>query len=434
MDYNLQIEALINYFKRQEKSVDDYKIGVEFEHFVIYKDTLKTVSYYGENGVAETLKDLEEFGYEGMYEGEYILGLTKGNKTVTLEPGSQFELSIDADISIENLEKEYLEFLEDIVAVLEKKNQELIAVGYHPETKIDEITLLPKKRYDYMFDYFKTKGTHAHNMMKGTAALQVSLDYGSEEDYNRKFRVLNALSPVFYASFENAFYFEGEKSDMRNMRSHIWTNCDIERSGIVKTGLKKDFSYRDYAEYILNTPPIFIMKDGEYIYTKDKLVKDIYDPNTFTTEELEHILTMVFPDVRTKRFVEVRMMDSIPYPLNFAVIALLKGIVYNDENMKKLEEEFKDINYEDVSKAKTEMMKHGLKAEYNNNTLLEIAKDLVSMSKDGLTDKEKEYLIPLEEMLEKGVSPYDITKAKYEEEGKKESLNWCILNNVVEAK
>ncbi|HEY4544468.1 MAG TPA: glutamate-cysteine ligase family protein, partial [Tissierellaceae bacterium] len=204
MDYNLQIEALINYFKRQEKSVDDYKIGVEFEHFVIYKDTLKTVSYYGENGVAETLKDLEEFGYEGMYEGEYILGLTKGNKTVTLEPGSQFELSIDADISIENLEKEYLEFLEDIIPVLEKKNQDLIAVGYHPETKIDEITLLPKKRYDYMFDYFKTKGTHAHNMMKGTAALQVSLDYGNEEDYSRKFRVLNALSPVFYASFENA--------------------------------------------------------------------------------------------------------------------------------------------------------------------------------------------------------------------------------------
>ncbi|MFY9213583.1 MAG: glutamate-cysteine ligase family protein, partial [Tissierellaceae bacterium] len=198
MDYKRQVDEIANYFKVNEKSLDNFKIGVELEHFVIDLDTLKTISYYGDAGVAETLKDLEKIGYKGMYEGQYILGLTKGKKTVTLEPGSQFELSIEATISIKELEEEYLDFLNDVIPILERKNQGLMTVGYHPVTKIDEIKLLPKQRYDYMFNYFKTRGTHAHNMMKGTAALQVSLDYSSEEDYRRKFRVANALSPVLF--------------------------------------------------------------------------------------------------------------------------------------------------------------------------------------------------------------------------------------------
>lgn len=123
MDYQKQVDAIINYFKVNEKTRDNFKIGVELEHFVIDLDTFKTISYYGEGGVAETLKDLEELGYEGVYEGEYILGLNKDKKHVTLEPGSQLELSVDASKHIWELEKEYLEFLEDIIPVLEKRTK-----------------------------------------------------------------------------------------------------------------------------------------------------------------------------------------------------------------------------------------------------------------------------------------------------------------------
>lgn len=433
MEYRRQIEEIINYFKENEKTVDEYKIGVEFEHFVIDLDTYKTVSYYGKNGVAETLKDLENIGYEGSYEGEYILGLNKGNKNVTLEPGSQLELSINASKHIKELEKEYLEFLDDIIPILESKNQGLLATGYHPVTKIDEITLLPKQRYDFMFNYFKTRGTHAHNMMKGTSALQVALDFKSEEDYKKKFQITNALSPVLYAIFENAYYFEGEPSKMHNIRAHIWENCDSHRSGVAEGALDSDFGYEKYAEYILNRPPIFINEEGKEVFTGSKLVKDIFNPDNYKVEELEHLLTMFFPDVRTKKYVEIRMMDSIPYPLNFSAMALLTGMLYNEDNVDTLYDYIKDIDIEDVNKTKQEMKDIGLEAKLNGKSLLEIGKYLIEIAKKGLSQEDVAYLKPLEDLLNQGKSPYEVTKERAKE-GKKESLDWCLLNNLVGGK
>ena len=434
MDYNKQVETIVDYFRQNEKVIDEFKIGVEFEHFVVDKETLRTISYYGKAGVAETLRNLEDKGYKGIYEGEYILGLEKENKAITLEPGSQLELSIKASINIEELEREYLEFLGDIIPILEEKNQGLITTGYHPVTKIDEIKLLPKQRYDYMFNYFKTRGTHAHNMMKGTSALQISFDYKSQEDYIKKFRVTNALSPALYAMFENAYYFEGEPSKKHNIRSYIWTNCDTDRSGVVDGALDKNFGYRDYAEYILNRPPIFINKDGEEIFTGKQNVRDVFDPDNYKIEELEHMLTMFFPDVRTKKYVEVRMMDAVPYPLNFAAIALLKGLLYDEDNLEELYIYAKDIHTEDIDKVKEEMMDQGLRAKLKDKSLLEINKYLIKLAKKGLTLEEIKYLEPLEEIIKEGKSPYEITKERAAKSTKKEALSWCLLNNLVEGK
>ena len=431
MDYQKQINEIEKHFIKNSKTVDDFKIGVEFEHFVVYKDSLKTVSYYGENGVAETLHDLEKIGYKGSYEGEYILGLEKGNKVITLEPGSQFELSIKAQKHIKEIEREYLEFFDDLVPILESKNQQIMAVGYHPETKIEEIKLLPKKRYDFMFNYFKTAGSMAHNMMKGTSALQVSLDYGSEEDYLKKFRVTNALSPVIYAMFDNGLYFEGKQYDKHNIRALIWKNCDIDRSGVVPSALKDDFSFRKYAEYVLNVPPILIAKDGDVESTGKLLVKDVLDVENYSTEELEHLLTMVFPDVRTKRYIEIRMMDSVPYPLNLSAIALWTGLLYNEAVLNKAYEYIKDITIEDVNAAKLEMMDKGLLAKLKDKTLLEMGKHIVNLAKEGLSKEDVKYIIPLEGMLEAGKNPYEITKDRLYM-GKKNALKWTVLNDIEE--
>lgn len=430
MDFNKQVQEISNYFKSGEKAVDDFKVGVELEHFVIDKDSLKTISYYGENGVEETLRDLESIGYKATYEGQYVLGLNKGKKTVTLEPGSQFELSIEASANIKDLEDEYLDFMKDVIPILEKKNQGLMTTGYHPVTKIDEIRLLPKQRYDYMFNYFKTRGTHAHNMMKGTCSVQVTLDFSSEEDYKRKFRITNALSPVLYALFENAYYFEGEVTDRHNSRAYIWENTDTDRSGVAEGALDDDFSYKKYAEYILNSPPIFINQDGKEVYTGDQKVRDIFDPDNYKIEELEHILTMFFPDVRTKRYIEIRMMDAVPYDLNFSIMALLKGLIYDNDNLDILYDYTKEISIEDVNKAKEEMMSKGLQAKLKGESLLNIGKYLVELAKKGLPEDELHYINPLEKMLDSGKNPYEITKenAKY---GKKEAVKWCLLNDLV---
>lgn len=430
MDYSRQIEEIRKYIKSGEKECNNLKLGVELEHFVVDLETLKTISYYGEGGVAETLKILEKNGWKGTYEGEYILALDKGNKSITLEPGSQLELSLKAEEKIKDIETEYFEFLEEIIPILEAKGQGLMAVGYHPVTKIDEIKILPKKRYDFMFNYFKKTGTHAHNMMKGTCAFQVSMDYRDEEDYRRKYRVINALSPVMYTIFENARYFEGEIRDKHAIRAFIWENTDKQRSGIVPGALEDDYSYEKYAEFVLNCPPILQIKDGVPYSTEDKKVMDLLDPDNYEMYELEHYLTMVFPDCRTKKFMEIRMMDEVPYPLNLAAAAMWKGLLYNDENLDKIYELIKDITIDEVIKAKEDMNDLGLETIYRGMTILEIGKFIVELAKSGLDDEEKDYILPLEGMLHEGKNPYLITMER-ETLGKKEALSWCLLNNLV---
>lgn len=430
MDYKRQIEEISNYIRSGEKGNAKLKLGIELEHFIIDLETLETISYYGENGVAETLSTLEKNGWEPTYEGEYILGLNKDNMSITLEPGSQFELSMDAEERIKDIEKGYFKFLNEIIPILESKGQGLLAVGYHPVTRIDDIKILPKKRYDFMFNYFKKTGTHAHNMMKGTSALQVSMDYRDEEDYKKKYRVINALSPVMYTLFENARYFEGEIRDEHAIRAFIWSNTDKARSGIVPGALSDDFGYDKYAEFVLNNPPILEIKDGVAISTGDKKVRELLDPENYEIKELEHYLTMFFPDVRTKKFMEIRMMDEVPYPLSLAAVAMWKGIIYNEENLDKVFEMIKDITIDDISKAKCQMNDLGLDAKLRDKTLLEIGKWIVELAKTGLDEEEVPYILPLESMLSQGKNPYMITKER-EGLGKKEALDWCLLNNVI---
>jgi len=427
MDYKEQIKVLEDYIRQGEKEIENFKLGMEIEHFILDKESLKTISYYGENGVETTLKEMEEMGWKGSYEGEYLLGLEKGDLNVTLEPGSQFELSINAKSKIKDLETLYLQFLDEVLPILESKGQVLASLGYHPLTQIDEIKLLPKKRYDIMFNHFKDKGSHAHNMMKGTGALQVAIDYSSEENYHKKFRSINALSPVFYALFENALFFEKEPCSTHNLRSYVWLNCDDDRAGTVKGALDRDFSYKDYAKYILERPPIFTIRNNEIIKTYDKKVKEILEPGLTSKEEIDHLMSMFFPDVRTKKYIEIRMMDSVPYPLNFSVVALIKGVFYNEENLETLYNFIEKISYEDVYKAKIDMLTHGLETKFADKSILEIGKWLLELAESGLEDEEVEYLKPLKDLLDKGLNPYLYTKEQYKTGDRKKAIEWAII-------
>ena len=429
LDYDRQIEEVVKYIKSGE--TEDFKLGLEFEHFVIDKDTLKTISYYGENGVEETLRDLSQIGWTPVYEGEYILGLSKGDKNITLEPGSQLELSVEKQTNIEDLEKEYLLFLKDLIPILNSKNQYLITTGYHPLTKIEEIKILPKERYDHMYNYFKTKGSHAHNMMKGTASVQVTMDYKDEEDYIKKFQIANALSPVFYSMFENAYYFEGQPTQIHNIRSFIGENCDKDRSGIPEGALDDDFSYQKYAEYVLNRPPIFEIKDGNLHSTGHKNMREVFNPDEYEEDELNHLLTMYFPDVRTKKYIEMRMFDAVPYPLNFSVLALVKGLFYSDKNLDTLYDYIKDINMDEIEEVRKEMKAFGLGAKIKGEFFVDVGRKLVKLAKEALDKEEQKYLLPLEEMMDKGINPYMITSEK-DSDGRKEAISWSVINHILE--
>ncbi|SJZ63819.1 glutamate--cysteine ligase [Garciella nitratireducens DSM 15102] len=432
VDYMKQIDIFVDYFKSQEKHPKDFKIGVEFEHFIVDKKTLKSINYYDKNGVKDTLKQLEALGWKGIYEGENILGLSNETQVITLEPGSQFEFSIKKPKrEIREIEKEYITFLEEIIPILNKKDQYLVAMGYHPVSKIQDFNIIPKERYHYMYEYFKSKGSHAHNMMKGTAALQVAVDFSSQQDYIKKYRIISALSPVIYAIFDNSYYFEGEIWEKHNLRSFIWENTDKDRSGIVKETFDEDFGYAKYAQYILNTPPILIDTGEKVHYTGNKLVKDILNPDSYTQEELEHILTMVFPDVRTKKYIEIRMMDSLPYPFNLSVIAFWKGLLYHQKNLDLLYDKIQAIKVEEVNEAKKEIIEKGLYGTFRQKEIVEIGKILVDLAKQGLESYEIKYIYPLEKMIKNGKNPYLLTKEKATI-GKEESIDWCILNHCID--
>lgn len=425
-----QIAEIVNYLKSAEKEPFDFKIGVEFEHFIIDKDTLRTITYYEEKGVKDTLKDLIDKEWIEGYEKDNIISMSKNGNTITLEPGSQIELSVKPLLKIDDIKKEYFNFLSDIIPILDSKNQYLIAIGYHPSSSINEIPFIPKKRYDFMSAYFKDKGKYAINMMKGTCSTQVTIDYNSESDFIKKFRVANSLTTVIASIFDNSPFFEGNIYEKNGLRTDIWNNCDNERCGIVKGVLQKDFGYSDYAKYILNIKPIVINKNNENVFTDNMKVNKLFNPKDYDIKDLEHILTMVFPDVRAKKFIEIRMADSVPFPYNLSLTALIKGLFYDDNNLNELYEFSLELNDKDIIKSKQDYMINGLNGYLNNMKLLDLAIKLIEMAKRALPHDEREYIEILDNMLKDKMNLLSYTRDNLSY-GKKEAIKWCILNHKI---
>ncbi|MDN5323845.1 MAG: glutamate--cysteine ligase [Clostridia bacterium] len=402
-------EKIIEYFKSGEKEHEQFTIGAEFEHFIVDKRNLKTIAFHEANGIESLLQELSKKGWQENREGEYLIGLNKDGTTITLEPGCQFELSVKNSKTIKKIESVYLDFLKDVFPILEERDQLMLAVGYQPASKIVEIQFNPKERYQYMARYLKDRGKYAHNMMKGTAATQLTIDYAHQDDFRKKFQVAYALSPVMSALFDNSPIFEGEIYQQFCLRRKIWNQCDDQRC-VITDIMKKDFGYDDYAEFLMKSPPIFI-KDGDgYVYTADKTLAEIYQQRPIDTADIEHAVTMVFPDIRLKKFIEIRMADALPYPLNMAYLAFWKGLLYSQENLDALYEFTMTITQEDISKANEDIIKEGMNTKLGQGTLRDLAKDLFFMASNYINPNEAHYLQPLEAIIFKDIIPKEITK------------------------
>lgn len=402
-------DKIIDYIRSGEKPEKDFAIGFEIENFIVDENN-KAITYWDEGGVKDMLEDLIKIGYEAVYIDGVLLGATKCETAISLEPGSQFELSIKKAWHIKELEDEYFRRMKEINEVVEKRGYHILQRGYHVKTKIDEIKILPKERYDLMYKYFIETGTMGHNMMKGTCASQSSIDYKDEEDFRRKMRVYNALSPVFYAIFENANIFEGEAYKENGLRMTIWKNTDKERCSIIKEAFDDDFSYASYADYIVNRPCIFIHKDGEDIYTGHTKIKDIEGIDEADKDLVEHILSMFFPDTRAKKYIEIRMMDSVQIDYLLGLVALIKATSY--QNLDKVYEMIKDVTYDDALKALDSFKDFGIRGKLKDRSFLDIAKDLISLAKASLGN-EAHYLNALEEVIDSGKSIREVNFEKY---------------------
>lgn len=424
MDYN--VNYLNEILRSGEKKESQFRIGVEIEHFVVDKNSWNSINYYQENGIETILKKLMKFDYTPIYEDVHLIGLEKEDAVITLEPGGQLEISIKACRSLQEIEYIYWNFLREVIPILEEQNQFLLTLGYHPKSKIDEIPFIPKKRYQLMSAYLKEKGKYADNMMKGTAALQVTIDYRSEEDFAKKMKVANYIAPLLALISDNSPVFEGQVYQENMLRSLIWQNTDIARSGTIPGILDKPFGYKEYANYLLNMEPILFIKDNLIINAGGMKSAAVLEQYSLNHDELIHLFSMVFPAARARTYIEIRPGDSLPYPFNFSYIALIKGLFYNEAALDYLFQLTSGIDSKMFEKYEASMLKNGVNAEFGPQAMREFLPHLFDLAREGLPDEEKSYLQPLEKLILSQKNVSDIAKERLLQEGLTGLRSWTL--------
>lgn len=425
-----KIQKIVDFIKAGEKDEKNFRLGFEIEHFVVNKDTLESQSFYGHVGVGEILEDLASLGYKKV--DETGMAFSDGSVDISIEPAGQFELALRAKASVGELFEVYKTHMERLVPIFERRGLLLVTLGYHPKSKIDEIKIIPKTRYDFMYKYFeKYGGEFAHNMMKGTSSMQLAVDFKNEEDFKKKYFLASALSPFLYSVFDNSLIFEGEIYIDRNLRQTIWEYTDRDRTGLYDFAFDSDLSYKKYAEKILDTLMIFMpTPDGETYIGRKTLDELMTEENA--DEMLNHALSIVFPDVRVKSYIEIRMPDNIPYPYNMAAAALIKGIFFDDQTLDKVYELFSDMTYDQAQKLKSNATRMGIFALYENVEIFQHVLDIIDIIRPVLEENENKYLDELESMLDFGIVPRDIFAKIYKENPKRAVYEFSV-NRFVEA-
>lgn len=340
-------ESIIAYFASGSKE-HDQKLGVEVEHFIITEQDGTPFTYEAQGDVPGLHDVLEHLlkTYPAIFqntEGE-LIGCANEEGSVTLEPSAQIELSIAPFSSIAEIGKAYENFRNALDPYLEAHGAKLVNAGYHPTRKAEELTLIPKERYRLMDKHFSDLGTLGLRMMRASASTQVSIDYTDEADAVRKMRIASALAPILGAIADNVAVYEREVGAYPLVRLAVWRNVDDARCGVVPGVFEPGFGFGAYADWLLGTSPIFInvkQPDGSTIEQAEstRSAGEIYADSAMTKDDIEHLISMFWPDVRLKRFVEIRPADSLPQEYLEGYAALIKGLFYSETNLARLERE-----------------------------------------------------------------------------------------------
>ncbi|MDR0697553.1 MAG: hypothetical protein LBF68_08545, partial [Christensenellaceae bacterium] len=397
--YNENIIAIKKYFQNGCKKQGKESIGVEIEHFVAFADTNAPVNYSGANGVNAILraiqKHFEEQGYVTLLDNteQHLVSLRTKNCYISLEPGAQLEMSLGTFISIRSFLVKYNKIRAIIDPVLKEFGYVLITKGYRPVGLVDDIELLPSARYQIMDEYFKKIGGNGIHMMRQTAATQVSIDYFSEEDFIKKFRLANVLTPFFAFITDNSTVFENK--DSRTMvRTTVWENVDPDRAGFTHDSLDRDnFGFEGYARYVLDRPPLMITNSQKaYEPTYNLTSREIFNDHILNTDEIQHLLSLFFPYVRLKNYIEIRMADSMPIYDVLGFIALIKGIFYSTSVLDKLCTRFSSINKLDAINAFESLKSDGIDAVVYGSPIVNLMTEISLLAENELSLKERTYL------------------------------------------
>ena len=417
------------------KPVEDWRIGTEHEKFVFKLDTLEPVPYEGPWGIGKFLEGLQRFGWQPVMENGNAIALTKGDCNISLEPGGQLELS---GAPLENIHQtcdEVHTHLAQVKEVAGELGVGLVGAGFIPKWKRDEIPWMPKGRYKIMRNYMPKKGGLGLDMMLRSCTVQVNLDFGSEADMVEKFRVSMALQPVATALFANSPFTEGKPNGWQSFRSHIWEDTDPDRSGVLPFVFDGDMGFQRYVDYALDVPMYFVYRDSQYIDVSGQSFRDFLKgelpglPGEIATmsDWADH-LTTIFPEVRLKKYLEMRGADSGPWRRLCALSAFWTGLLYDADSQSAAWDLVKNWTIEDHHYLRQAAPKTAMATDFQGRTMSDLAKQVLAISEAGLKrrgildssgDDESSFLVTLHEIAERGYSPAEKQLRKYENEWNK---------------
>ena len=380
-------ESIINYFKSGIKNKKNFKIGVEHEKFLFNNQNNKRINY---SRIKEMFSALMEFGWNPILEKDNIIGLNKGGKNITLEPGNQIELSGEKLNHIHEACAESQDYLFELRQVTKKLDISIVSAGFDPISKLNEIPNNPKQRYKLMTKDMPLGGELSLDMMYRTCGTQLNIDYSSEEDFIKKFKIINSIVPISISLFANSSIVERKKSNFLSYRSKVWQNTS--RGGLPKLFFE-NLNFEKYAEFIINFPILFIQDKEKYLSGQKYKFKDFMDGkidevgNRLPNEkDLSTHLSTIFTENRLKKYIELRSMDTCGWDCLCAGPAFYVGILYG--NLDEVYELISKWEIDKIINAYLEAPLKGFNTQLMGKDLLYWSSILLDISRKGLEKRD----------------------------------------------
>ncbi len=428
---------LVEWFEAGSKPKADWRIGTEHEKFGFTWHDLKPLPYDGDASIKAMLEGMRDrFDWTPIEENGYLIGLKKGGASVSLEPGGQFELSGAPLEHIHETCNEVGQHLNEVREIAEPLGIGFIGLGASPIWSMDETPIMPKGRYKIMRAYMEKVGRLGRQMMFRTCTVQSNLDYGSEADMVKKFRVSLALQPLGTALFANSPFLEGRPNGFLSYRSQIWTDTDPDRTGMLPFVFEDGFGFERYVDYALDVPMYFVRRGGKYLDASGLSFRDFMDGKLAllpgekpAIDDFEDHLSTIFPEVRLKRFLEMRGSDSGPWSSLCAFSAFWTGLLYDQTALDAAWELVKDWTEGEREALRQTVRTIGLQAPVpGGRNLQELGLDVLAIARGGLRrraklsvsgDDETGFLQELDHTLATGRTPAEeLLRAYYEDWGR----------------
>jgi glutamate--cysteine ligase len=379
------------------KPASQWRIGTEHEKFVFRLADHKPAPYDGGSGIRALLEGLQRFGWAPVRDAGNLVGLSNGKGgAISLEPGGQFELSGAPLETLHQTCDEVNEHLKQVRAVASELGLGVLGLGFHPTARREDIPWMPKGRYQVMRQYMPKKGKLGLDMMLRTCTVQVNLDFESEADMVRKMRMSLALQPLASALFANSPFVEGKPSGYLSFRSQVWTDVDPDRTGLLPFVFEAGFGFERYVDYMLDVPMYFVYRDGRYIDASGQSFRDFLKgrlpalPGEIPTmSDWEDHLTTVFPDVRLKRYMEMRGADGGRWRRLCALPALWTGLFYDRAALDAASALVADWTEAERQELRRTVPRLALKAPFRGGTLREVAVQVVGIAREGLRRRQR---------------------------------------------